>query len=265
MSLIVDALRQAQKEEPASDSTLYERLFLLSRVPPLLSRRRRWVVSLVSIGVGFIGGVALALFLLGGGEVRDLLIHTTSPLGAREVSSFLLGIFILVALEGVILCLLLLRSNKHWMRHQQRFLREFFRTMHDLEERNQRVQWDLLLTLRSRLDPRRAHAHGQAARADEENSAGARRENSQVGGGDHELSPDEIQLLVALSTRGSKSLAEIHTGENSDNLEPRLRSLRDKGLIFYSDYSDRVAVLPRARSYIKEVPPGSFVIITPET
>jgi predicted transcriptional regulator len=65
-----------------------------------------------------------------------------------------------------------------------------------------------------------------------------------------ELSPNEIELLAALSTGGSKSLAEIHTGESSDRLEPRLRLLRDKGFIFYSDYSDRVALLPKAQSYL---------------
>lgn len=246
MSLIVDALRRAQKEGRASDSSPHERLFLLSRPPPL-SRRRRWVVSFVLIGVGFIGGVGVALSLIGRGGMRDLFVEATSPMNPREVSSFLLGTSVLVALEGVIFGLLLLRSNKRWMRQQQRFLHEFFRALHDLDQRNQRAQWDLLLTLRGHLGVRK----GQAARAgSEDGSAAARRQESKVGGEDQGLSPDEMELLAALAAGGSKSLAEIHTGENADSLESRLHSLQAKGFIFYSDYSDRVAVLPKAQSYL---------------
>jgi len=254
MSLIVDALRRAQKEGRASDSSPHERLFFLSQMPPLLSHRRRWMASLVLIGVGVVGGVALAL--LDRGWIPSLFVEATSSMNGRESSSFLLGIFVLVALEGVIFWLLLLMSDRHWMRQQQKFLHEFFRILHDLEQRNQKAQWELFLTLRRHLDLHKAPVRGQTARADSE--------ESEVAGKGEELSPDEIQLLVALLAGGSKSLAEIHIGESSDDLEPRLRSLRDKGLIFYSDYSDRVAVLPKAHSYIKEVPPESFVVITPE-
>jgi hypothetical protein len=179
--------------------------------------------------------------------MRDLFVEATSPMNPREVSSFLLGTSVLVALEGVIFGLLLLRSNKRWMRQQQRFLHEFFRALHDLEQRNQRAQWDLLLTLRGHLGVRK----GQAARAgSEDGSAAARRQESKVGGEDQGLSPDEMELLAALAAGGSKSLAEIHTGENADSLESRLHSLQAKGFIFYSDYSDRVAVLPKAQSYL---------------
>ncbi|MBI4488991.1 MAG: hypothetical protein HY694_07880 [Deltaproteobacteria bacterium] len=251
MSLIIDALRRAQKEGRASNSSPHERLFSLSQMPPLLSHRRRWIASLVLIGVGLIGGVGLALSLSGRGGIRNLFVEATSSMNAREVSSFLLGIFVLVALEGVIFCLLLLMSNRHWMRHQQKFLHEFFRVMHDLEQRNQKVQQDLFFVLRSNLDFQRDPSRDPRARAgSEEGSVGARCEESKVRGKGQELSPDEIQLLVTLSTGGSKSLAKSHVGESSENLEYRLRSLRDKGLIFYSDYSDRVAVLPKAHSYL---------------
>lgn len=251
MSLIIDALQRAQKERQASKSSPHERLFSSSQVPPLLSHRRRWIASLVLISVGLIGGVGVTLSLLGRGGIRNLFVGATSSMNPREVSSFLLGIFVLVALEGVIFCLLLLMSNRHWMRHQQKFLHEFFRTLHGLEQRNQEAQRDLFLILSSHLDLRKAPGHGQVARAgSEEGSVGARGKESKVRGKGQELSPEEIQLLVTLSTGGSKSLAKIHIDENSDNLECRLRSLRDKGFIFYSDYSDRVAVLPKAHSYL---------------
>lgn len=251
MSLIIDALRRAQKERQASNSSPHERLFFLSQVPPLLSHRRRWVASLVLIVVGLMGGVGVTLALFGREGIRNLFVEATSSMNQREVSSFLLGISVLVALEGVIFCLLLLMSHRHWMHYQQKFLHEFFRTLDNLEQRNQKAQRDLFLILSSHLDLRKAPVHGQVAGADsDEGSVGARQKESEIREKGQELSPDEIQLLLTLSTGGSKSLAKIHIDESADNLECRLRSLRDKGFIFYSDYSDRVAVLPKAHSYL---------------
>lgn len=251
MSLIIDALRRAQKERQASNSSPHERLFSSSQAPPLLSHRRRWVASLVLIVAGFMGGVGVTLALFGREGVRNLFVEATSSMNQREMSSFLLGISVLVALEGVIFCLLLLMGYRHWMRYQERFLHEFFRTLHGLEQRNQEAQRDLFLILSSHLDLRKAPGHGQVAGAGPaEDPAGVRGEESKVRGKGQELSSDEIQLLVMLSTGGSRSLAKIHMSVGADNLECRLRSLRDKGFIFYSDYSDRVAVLPKARSYL---------------
>lgn len=246
MSLILDALRKGQKGGQASSSGAHERPLFFSQVPPFLSHRRRWMVSLVSIGVGFMAGVGVALSLLGWGAIRGLLVETslTNP---REMSSFVLGISALVVQGGTILCLMLL-----WLLHQKEFLHEVFLTLHSLEARNQQAQRDLFLILRSYLGFHEVPVHGPVAGADFRVASGAARyEESKAREKAKGLSPDEIQLLVTLSTGGSKSLAKIRKGdESADNLESRLCSLRDKGFIFYSEYSDRVAILPKAHSYI---------------
>lgn len=168
-------------------------------------------------------------------------------MNSLEVYSCLLGLSVLVALGGAILCLTLF-----WMLRQQKFLHELFRTLHDLERRNREAQRDLFLILRSYLGFREVPTHGQVEGVGPENrSAVSRDKESEAGGRNQELTLDEVQLLVALSTGEPKSLAEIRkSAKDFDDPEARLRLLRDKGFIFYSDGSDVVVVLPKALPYL---------------
>ena len=76
----------------------------------------------------------------------------------------------------------------------------------------------------------------------ENHSTVSQHKKSEAGGRTQELTPDEVQLLVALSPiepSRPKSLAEIlKSVKGFDDPEARLRSLPDEGFIFYSDCSD---------------------------
>ncbi len=171
-------------------------------------------------------------------------------MNSLEVSSYLLGLSVLVTSGGAVLCLTLL-----WMLRQQKFLRGLFCTLRDLEQQNRETQQDLVFILRSCLDFWEAPPYGQVDGASPENhSTVSQPKESEAGERTQELTPDEVQLLVALSPiepLRPKSLAEIlKSVKGFDDPEARLRSLRDKGFIFYSDCSDVVVVWPKAYPYL---------------
>ncbi len=140
----------------------------------------------------------------------------------------------LLALEGLALCLILF-----WLLRQQSFLQELFHTLSNLERRNREAQRDLFLILQSSLGFQRYPL-----------------QNPEAGlpypqlGGSRELTPGELVLLALLSTKGASSLTEIRKAASTD-LESTLQALRDKGFIFFSDFSDQLVLAPEAYAYLK--------------
>lgn len=167
------------------------------------------------------------------------------------VNEFLpdLGIFVLGALGGTVLCLMLL-----WMLRQQKFLHELFLTLRDFEQRNREAQRDLFLILRRHLGFSEIPDNGQTEGGGLEIRRGPPDKGPQTNKESYGLTLDEVRLLVAVATgeeSGFKSFAGIlKSVKGFYNLESKLRSLREKGFIFYSDLSDVVAILPKGRHYL---------------
>lgn len=160
---------------------------------------------------------------------------------ASEMSRLLFWVFLLGGLGGAALCLFLL-----WMLRQQKFLNELFHTLRNLERQNREAQRDLFLILRSHLGALDIPTNGHA-RA----TQGEEPENREKV---HGLTLDEVKLLVALSRAGGTkpaSLGGILKGvKGLIQPEAKLRSLREKGYVFYSDVSEAVVILPKGQNYL---------------
>jgi hypothetical protein len=162
-------------------------------------------------------------------------------------SFYLLVISLLGALGGAVLLAL-----PFWMLRQQRFLHELLLTVRDLEERSREAQRDLFLILWSHLDLRDMPHNGQQAGS--KTPSIRRPQGPETKQGASGLTVDEVRLLVALSKVGDSELASIadilKSLKGLGNLEAKLRSLRNKEFIFYSDLSDTVVILPKGRQYL---------------
>ncbi len=166
-----------------------------------------------------------------------------------NASPTLFGIYLLVGLEGVILSLIAL-----WMLRQQKFLHSLSLSLRDLERYNREAQRDLLLILRSNLGFQEIPPGGQSDGVSHEYPSFPRQKASETDNETNRLSLEEVRLLVALS--GEKQLdrqslaSNLKNLEGFNNLEAKLKSLRDKGYIFYSDVSDVLAILPKGLHYL---------------
>jgi len=157
-----------------------------------------------------------------------------------------LWIVMLGALGSAILVVL-----PFWMLRQQKFLHELLLTVRDLEERSREAQRDLFLILWSHVGLRDMPHNGQQTAS--KNSIHPPKE-TETRQGAYGLTVDEVRLLVALSKGGESenaSLSDIFKRlKGLTNLETKLRSLRDKEFIFYSDLGDMVVILPKGQHYL---------------
>jgi len=160
---------------------------------------------------------------------------------STDVAFSYLWIVMLGALGSAILVVL-----PFWMLRQQKFLHELFLAVRDLEERSREAQRDLFLILCSHLGlPHDGQAIGPSIH---------RPKGPETKQGGYGLTLDEVRLLVALSKGGESGPGSISDISKSlkgvSNLEAKLRSLRNKEFIFYSDLTDMVVILPKGEHYL---------------